>query len=121
MISRRKLVEVSQVHHETARILKVVSTVGPACNSALLRGVNCGAIAKDVEEHSRYINEHSSHFTEFFENKAKELCEELHPDVEALSEVKSFDEKIGRQKYLLQNKQLHAIRQRSFRRKKRAS
>lgn len=93
MISRRKLVEVSQVHHETARILKVVSTVGPACNPALLRGVNCGAIAKDVEEYSRYINEHSSHFTEFFENKAKELCEEPHPDVEALSEAKSFDEK----------------------------
>lgn len=93
IISRRKLIEVSQVHAETARILKIVSTVGPACNPSLLRGVNCGSIAKDVEEYARYINEHSSHFNVFFENKAKELCQDLHPDIEALSEAKSFDDK----------------------------
>lgn len=93
IVSRRKLIEVSQVHAETARILKIVSTVGPACNPSLLRGVNCGSIAKDVEEYSRYINEHSSHFNDFFENKAKELCSDLHPNIEALSEAKSFDDK----------------------------
>lgn len=93
IVSRRKLVEVSRVHAETSRILNVVSKVGPACNQSLLRGVNCGSIAQDVEEYSRYINEHSSHFTDFFENKAKELCEELRPDIEALSEAKSFEDK----------------------------
>ncbi|WP_156000795.1 hypothetical protein [Thioalkalivibrio sp. ALJT] len=93
IVGRRKLIEVSQVHAETARILKVVSTVGPACNPSLLRGVNCGSIAKEVEEYSRYINEHSSHFNEFFKNKAKELSLDLHTDIEALSAAKSFDEK----------------------------
>lgn len=93
IVSRRKLIEVSQVHAETARILKIVSTVGPACNPSLLRGVNCGSIAKDVEEYSRYINEHSSHFNDFFENKAKELCQDLHSDIEALSEARSFEDK----------------------------
>jgi len=93
IIERRKIVEVSQIHSETSRILKVVSKVGPSCNQALLRGVNCGSIAKEVEEYSRFINEHSSHFTNFFENKAKELCEQLHPDIESLSEAKSFEEK----------------------------
>lgn len=93
IIERRKIVEVSQVHAETSRILKVVSKVGPSCNQSLLRGVNCSSIAKDVEEYSRYINEHSSHFTDFFENKAKELCELLNPDIENLSEAKSFDDK----------------------------
>ena len=93
IVSRRTLIEVSQVHAETTRVLKIVSKVGPACNPSLLRGVNCGSIAKDVEEYSRYINEHSSLFNDFFENKAKELCQGLHPDIEALSEAKSFEEK----------------------------
>lgn len=93
LIERRKIVEVSQIHAETNRILKIVSTVGPSCNPSLLRGVNCGAIAKDVEEYSRYINEHSSHFTSFFENKAKELCSQLLPDIETLAEAKSFEDK----------------------------
>ncbi|MBC8080899.1 MAG: hypothetical protein H7X86_11180 [Gorillibacterium sp.] len=91
--SRRKLVEVSQIHTETSRILNVVSKVGPACNQSFLRGVNCGSIAKEVEEYSRYINERSSNFTDFLENKAKELCAELHPDIEALAEAKSFEDK----------------------------
>jgi uncharacterized C2H2 Zn-finger protein len=93
IIERRKIVEISQVHAETSRILKIASKVGPSCNPPLLRGVNCGAIAKEVEEYSRYINEHSSHFTDLFENKAKELCNQLRPDIEALSEAKSFEDK----------------------------
>lgn len=93
IIERRKIVEVSQVHAETSRILNVVSKVGPSCNKSLLRGVDCGAIAKEVEEYSRYINEHNFHFTDFFENKAKELYEQLRPDIESLSEAKSFDDK----------------------------
>lgn len=93
IIERRKIVEISQVHAETSRILKTVSRVGPSCNSTLIRGVNCAAIAKDVEEYSRFINEQSSHFTEFFDNKAKELCSALNDDIEALSEAKAFEDK----------------------------
>lgn len=93
IIERRKLVEVSQVYSETSRILKVASKVGPSCNSSLLRGVNCGSIAKDIEEYSSFINEHSSYFTDFFENKARELCEQLHPNIDALSEAKTFEDK----------------------------
>ncbi|MGR6863420.1 hypothetical protein ACU5EH_25485 [Aliivibrio salmonicida] len=93
LVERRKLVEVSQIHAETSRILKTVSTVGPSCNASLLRGVNCANIAKEVEEYCRYINEQSSHFSDFFDNKAKELCGSVRPQVELLSEAKSFDDK----------------------------
>ena len=93
IIGRRKLVEVSQVYTETSRILKVASKVGPSSCQSLLRGVNCNSIAKDIEEYSRFINEHSSYFTDFFENKAKELCEQLHPHIEKLSEANTFEDK----------------------------
>ena len=59
IVERRKIVEVSLVHKETKRILNTVSKVGPSCNPNLLTGVDCGSIAKDVEEYSRFINEHS--------------------------------------------------------------
>jgi len=93
IIHRRKMVEVTQVHSETNRILKVVSKVGPSCNSTLLRGVNCADIAKEVEEYSRFINEQSSHFTMFFANNAKDLCDQLKADIELLAEAKSYDDK----------------------------
>lgn len=93
LIERRKMVEVSQVHTETARILRTVSAVGPSCNPSLLRGVNCGLIARDVQEYCRFINEQRAHFADFFDNSAKQLCEDLAGDIEALSEAKSFDEK----------------------------
>ena len=74
IIERRKIIEVSQVYTETSRILKIISNVGPSCNPSMLKGVNCGNIARDVEEYARFINEHSSYFSDFFENKARELC-----------------------------------------------
>lgn len=93
IIQRRKMVEVTQVYAETKRILKVVSKVGPSCNLNLLRGVNCADIAKEVEEYSRSINEQISHFTSFFDNQAKKLCDNLKNDIEALAEAKSFEQK----------------------------
>lgn len=93
IIERRKMIEVSQVYAETNRILKTVSAVGPSCNTSLLRGVNCGNIAKEVEEYSRFINEQSIHFSDLFENKANELCKDLNGDIEALAEAKSFEDK----------------------------
>lgn len=91
MIQRRKMVEVSQIHAETTRILKVVSQVGPSCTPSLVRGVKPAGIAKDVEEYARFLNEQSSHFSEFFDNKAKEICVDLGPMIEALSEAKDFE------------------------------
>lgn len=93
IIGHRKMIEVSQVHTETSRILKIVSTVGPSCNQSSLRGINCASIAKDVEEYSRFLNEQSSHFSEFFINSAKKLCSDLNEDIELLAEAKSFEEK----------------------------
>lgn len=93
MIERREMVEVSHVHVETKRILNIVSKVGPSSNATLLRGVRCTEIAKEVEEYCRFINEQSSHFTVYFENQAKELCEELRNDIEALAEAKTFEDK----------------------------
>lgn len=93
IIERRKIVEVSHVYAETSRILKIVSKVGPSSNSSTLRGVNCSHIASDVTEYSSFLNEHSSHFSDFFENKARDLCLSLKDDIEQLAEAKSFEDK----------------------------
>lgn len=89
LIDRRKIIEVSEVHKETKRILSIVSKVGPSSNPTLLTGIDGSAIAKDVEEYSRMLNEHSAHFSEHFQNRARELCEELNDDIEGLSEANS--------------------------------
>jgi len=93
IIDRRKLVEVSQIHTETKRILTKVSAVGPSCTSSLVRGINCSGIAQEVEEYCRFLNEQSNHFTTSFGNQAKELCESLKKDIELLAEAKKFEEK----------------------------
>jgi hypothetical protein len=93
LINRRQMVEVSQVHSETSRILSVVSKVGPSCNAKLLKGVNCADIAKEIEVYARFILEQSGHFTDFFENKARELCDDLKDDIESLSEAIDFETK----------------------------
>jgi hypothetical protein len=95
IIERRKIVELSQVYKETTRILQIVSKVGPSCNSSTIRGVNCSHIATEVSEYSRFLNEHSSHFTDLFENKAKDLCVSIKDDIENLAEAKTFDDKKG--------------------------
>ena len=93
MVDRRHIVEISNIHSETNRILRTVSKVGPTCNEISIKGVKCIEIAKDVEEYARLINEQSSHFNEMFENRARELCEDLRADIEALSEAKDFEGK----------------------------
>ena len=93
LIERRKIVEVSQVYVETTRVLKTISAVGPSSNQALLRGINCASIAREVEEYSSFLNEQSSHFSDLFENKAKELCSDIREDIEALAEAKCFEDK----------------------------
>jgi|SRR5690606_29930258 len=93
LIHRRELIEVSRVYAETSRILKEVSRVGPSCNAGLLRGVNCGSIAQEVQAYAQYLNEHSSTFDTDFESKANELCQDLRGDIVALAEAKSFEEK----------------------------
>ncbi|MFZ5517975.1 MAG: hypothetical protein ACOY90_15120 [Candidatus Zhuqueibacterota bacterium] len=93
LVHRRKMVEVSVVHSETKRVLSVISTVGPSCNAKLLRGVDCSNIAKEVETYTSFILEQSGHFNDFFENKAKELCEDLKADIERLSEAITFEDK----------------------------
>lgn len=93
IIERRIIVEVSRVYAETTRILKTVSAVGPSCNQALLRGVSTALIAKEIEEYARFLNEQSVHFSDAFDNRAKELCSDLREDIEALADAKSFDEK----------------------------
>ena len=103
IIERRKIVEVSQVHSETNKILRVASKVGPSCNERQLQGLDCGEIAREIEEYARFLNEHSSHFTDLFENQAKELCEKLFPDIEKLSEAMTFEEKKSAGKNIYQN------------------
>jgi hypothetical protein len=93
LVNRRKLVEVSQVAAETRRILNVVSKVGPSSDTKRLKGINSAEIAKEVEEYARALLEHSSHFSEFFDNTARALSEDLKLDIEALAEAITPDDK----------------------------
>jgi len=102
--------------------LSVVSKVGPSCNAKLLKGVNCADIAKEVEVYARFILEQSGHFTDFFENKAKELCDDLKDDIEALSEAVSFEDKkrYGKSIYYKIQNFMPAVKQISDEKKERA-
>lgn len=101
LIDRRKLVEVSKVYSQTERILVVVSKIGPSCNPKTLKGVDCASIAKEVEEYSRHLNAQSAHFSDFFENKARDLCNDLRDDIEELSEATGAESKkeVGKRIY----------------------
>lgn len=95
LISRRRLIEISQVHMDTKRILAVVSEVGPATNAKLLRGVDVAKIAKQVEEYSLSLQEQSNHFSDTLGNKARALCEQLKPDIVKLAEANTPETKLG--------------------------
>lgn len=98
IVHRRHLVEVSQLYAETKRILAVISDVGPATNAKLLRGIDATRIAQDVEEYTRSLLDQSGHFSDVFGNEARILCEQLRPDIEALAEAISSEEKKARGK-----------------------
>ena len=91
-ISKRKLVEVSQVHFETNRILKLVAKVGPTCTASSIKGINVSNVAQEVEEYSRFLNAQSDNFNELLSNQASELCKSLNADIETLSEAIKFED-----------------------------
>jgi hypothetical protein len=91
LVERRKVVEVSKVHSETTRILRLVSNVGPTCTSTSIKTIKCHQIAKEVEEYTRLLNEQSTHFTSMLDNQARTLCEDLKSDIEALAEANDFE------------------------------
>ena len=93
IVHRRRLIEVSQVHADTKRILSVASEVGPSTNAKLLRGVDTAKIAKQIEEYARLLSEQSGHFSDFFGNEARALCDKLKPDIERLAEATTPEEK----------------------------
>lgn len=105
LVHRKNIAEVSKLHIETSRILKLVSKVGPTCTKNGVRGVKGDEIAREVEEYTRFLNEHSIHFSDFFHNNAKELCGSLRPLLESLSEATDFEQKknSGKQIYDLIN------------------
>lgn len=113
IIQRRSLVEVSQVYTESSRILKLVSQIGPTCTKTSVRGLNVGGIAQSVEEYSRFLNEHSAHFNQLFQNVAQNLCIELNGSLEALAEAVTFEEKkeAGKKIYYLINSFLPQVKQ----------
>lgn len=103
LIERREMLEISKVHAVTIEILREISKFGPSSTSSTIRGVKASDVAKKVEEFSRFLNEHSSHFHRSFENDAKKLCASLKPIIEELSEAQSFEDKknAGKQIYYL--------------------
>lgn len=89
---RRKLIEINQIHNETTKILNKVSSIGPACDTKLLRGVNGASIAIEVGEYTRHLNEHISDLNEPLKTQIVELCENLRSDIETLSEAITAEE-----------------------------
>jgi len=86
IIERRNLAELSNVHLETTRILKIVGRIGPASNPDQLAGIDPTEIASEVDEFTRHLNEHQAHFSDFFANRARELCDDLQDDISELAE-----------------------------------
>ncbi|MDD2917620.1 hypothetical protein [Rhodoferax sp.] len=93
IIQRRRLIEVSQVYTDIKRILAIASEVGPSTNAKLLRGVDTAKLAKQIEEYARLLSEQTGHFSDFFGNEARALCERLKPDIEALADANTPEEK----------------------------
>ena len=93
IVHRRKIVEVSQVHIETQRILRVIAKIGPSSTTTQLRGINSANIAADVDEFLRFLNEQSSNFSEPLKNRARELCDTVSADIEKLAEAKTPEDK----------------------------
>lgn len=105
LIGRREIIEVSSIHSETQRILRMVSQVGPTCTKRTTSGLDPSIIAKGIEEYARFINEHSAHFDELFKNDAKALCVALAAPIELLADAKTHEEKkkAGKDVYQLIN------------------
>ncbi|CAH1041721.1 hypothetical protein [Halomonas sp. TD01] len=93
LVERRKTIEVSKVHSETARILRLVSKVGPTCTSTSVKTIRCHEIAQEVEEYTRLLNEQSSHFTHVLDSQARKLCGDLKEDIVGLAEAIDFESK----------------------------
>ena len=113
LIQHRTIVEVSHIHVETTRILKLVSQVGPTCTKKSLRGLDVAGISKSIEEYSRFLNEHRGHFTKSFENAAIELCHELDALIEKLAEAEGFEpqKEAGKTIYYLINSFMPTVKQ----------
>lgn len=88
LINRRELIEISKVHSETTRILKVASRVGPSSDLRRLTGFNAPEVASEIEEYVRFLSEHSSYFSELFENTARDLCDSLKDDIAVLADAR---------------------------------
>ena len=101
ILGRKELLEISHVYTETNRILSVSSKIGPSSNPELLVGINTVEIASQIQEYVQFINGHSSHFSDLFDNSAQELCTDLRDDIEKLAETRSPTKikRIGKQIY----------------------
>lgn len=87
IVNRRHLIEVSQIYADTKRILAVTREVGPAANVKLLRGFDASKVARQVEEYAQQLLEQSSHYHDHFGNAAKDLCDQLRPQIESLADA----------------------------------
>lgn len=101
IVGRRKLLEVSHVHSDTKRILRVVARIGPACTRDKLKGVDCAVIAEEVDEYVTNLLQQSEHFAGELNNEAEGLAQGLRPEIEELAAATSLKSKheIGKNIY----------------------
>lgn len=93
LVTRRTLAEVAQIQSDIRRVLSAVSRVGPTSTRQLVRGLDCAAIAREVEEFLAKLLEHRGHFSDLYSDRATELRNELTADIEGLAEATTFEDK----------------------------
>ena len=113
LVDRREMIEVSKVYTNTVEILREISKFGPTSTSITVKGIKASDIAKKVEEYSRFLNEHRSHFDTLFANNAKDLCDLLKQHIENLSDAERFEDKkrAGKEIYYLIESFLPQVKQ----------
>ncbi|MBA3769510.1 MAG: hypothetical protein H0X08_03260 [Blastocatellia bacterium] len=93
LVSRRNLVEVSQVYREANRAIAALTAVGPSCTSSSVRGLNCSLIAAQVLEFVTFLNTHRAGLPEALRPKVNLLVLETKKEVSLLAEAKTFEAK----------------------------
>lgn len=69
-------------------MISVAGEVGPATDPKRLRGVDSARIARELSEYVRLVLDESSHFPADIANEARDFCDRLGPDIQALAEAR---------------------------------
>jgi hypothetical protein len=93
LADRRQLAEVAQVQQELKRLLASVAKVGPASTQQLMKGLNCAAIASEVQAFLATLIEQRGRFSDHFDERVARLRADVKSDIESLAAARTFEER----------------------------